>query len=114
VLAKLLREYVTTISDGNVPCVEDAMMIMTRQENEKHTNVAIEEYKGILKQIQLPVYDKNKLCDSNLKFKKENLSSLQSKLMFDTDSKFQKSTEVKISICLLKSLFILFTNKITF
>ncbi|XP_060566378.1 guanylate-binding protein 2-like [Ruditapes philippinarum] len=96
-LAKLLREYVTTISDGNVPCVEDAMLIMTRQENKKHAKVAAEEYKVFLKQIQLPVYDKNKLCDSNLKFKKENLSSLQSKLMFDTDSKFQKSTEVKRS-----------------
>ncbi|XP_060569437.1 guanylate-binding protein 2-like [Ruditapes philippinarum] len=95
-LAKLLREYVTTISDGNVPCVEDAMMIMARQENGKHANVAVEEYKVFLKQTQIPVYDKNELCDSHIKFKKEKLSSLQSKLMFDTDSKFQKSTEAEM------------------
>jgi hypothetical protein len=110
VLAKLLREYVATISDGNVPCVEDAIMIMTRQENEKHAKVAVKEYKVFLKQIQLPVYDKNNLCDSNFKFKKEKLSSLQSKLMFDTDSKFHNSIEVKISILHCKE-FVHLINK---
>ncbi|XP_053397575.1 guanylate-binding protein 2-like [Mercenaria mercenaria] len=95
-LAKLIRFYVKAINEGSVPCVEDAMMTMSRLENERHTKNAVEEYKALIKQIQLPVFDKKTLHNSNLKYQENTLSKLHSKLLFDTDKKIEKATKAEM------------------
>ncbi|XP_045197372.2 guanylate-binding protein 1-like isoform X2 [Mercenaria mercenaria] len=95
-LAKLLRVYVHAINEGSVPCVEDAMVTMSRLENERHTKNAVEEYKALIKQIQLPVFDKKKLQQSNLEYQEDTLSKLHSKLLFDTDNKMEKATKAEM------------------
>ncbi|XP_053397574.1 guanylate-binding protein 2-like isoform X2 [Mercenaria mercenaria] len=95
-LAKLLRVYVHAINEGSVPCVEDAMVTMSRLENERHTKNAVEEYKTLIKQIQLPVFDKKKLQKSILEYQEDTLSKLHSKLLFDTDNKIEKATKAEM------------------
>ena len=74
------------------------MMIMTRQENGKNTKKAIEAYKKSLKEIQLPVCDKQQLFDTVSKIKGETLSRLRSNLLFDMENEIEKETEVILSV----------------
>ncbi|XP_060560060.1 guanylate-binding protein 2-like [Ruditapes philippinarum] len=84
-LQGLLDCFVTSVKIGAVPCIDDALTIMSKQENEKHAKDAIDRFHDELGKLKMPVGNKTQLIEKKFSFQYSILADLNSKLLFDED-----------------------------
>ncbi|XP_060603238.1 guanylate-binding protein 2-like isoform X1 [Ruditapes philippinarum] len=92
-LVELLGAYIKAIKDGKVPCIDDALTVMSKEENKKHAKDAIDTFRVDLEKLHLPVGDKTKLLEEKFEIRTSVLKNLTSKLLFDDDHSVEMSVQ---------------------
>jgi hypothetical protein len=98
VLQELLNAFVTGIKNGAVPCIDDALAVMSKKENEKHAKDAIDSFCAELGKLNFPVGNKTQLMAKKFSFLTSILTDLNSKLLFDDDHAVEMAVKVTHSI----------------
>jgi hypothetical protein len=96
VLVELLGAYIKAIKDGKVPCIDDALTVMSKEENEKHAKDAIDTFRVDLGKLHLPVGNKAELLKKTFEIQTSALKNINSKLLFDDDHSVEMSVKVII------------------
>ncbi|XP_053386759.1 guanylate-binding protein 1-like isoform X2 [Mercenaria mercenaria] len=87
--ASLVESYVHAIRNGEVPDVDDAITVVSKLENKRMADVAVETFTRHLKSIQLPVLHTEKFHQLYQNIQNLSLSEYRLNAMFDSES-FEK------------------------
>ncbi|XP_070812743.1 guanylate-binding protein 1-like [Pituophis catenifer annectens] len=89
-LAKLVKSYVDTISSGNVPCLENAVLALAEIENRAALQEAVAHYAQLMEQsLQLPTETLQELLDVHKKCEEQALEKFMARAFKDDTRQFQ-------------------------
>ncbi|XP_060552764.1 guanylate-binding protein 2-like, partial [Ruditapes philippinarum] len=98
-LLELLNAFVKAIKNGTVPCIDDALTVMSKQENERHAKDAIASFRGEIGKLSMPFGNKTQLLEKKFSTQSLILTGLNSKLLLDDNH--AKEMEVKVKYLLI-------------
>lgn len=92
--------YVNTISSGNLPCVENAVLTLSMKENSAAVETALALYDQQMSQkVQLPTETLQELLDLHRACEKEAIKIFIKNSFKDIDQLFQTKLEVNFLSC---------------
>ncbi|XP_058051045.1 guanylate-binding protein 1-like [Ahaetulla prasina] len=90
-LAKLVETYVDTISSGNVPCLENAVLALADTENRAAVQEAVAHYEQLMEQsLELPTETLQELLDVHKKCEEQALEKFTARVFKDDTRQFQQ------------------------
>ncbi|XP_053391322.1 guanylate-binding protein 1-like [Mercenaria mercenaria] len=94
-LASLMESYVHAIQNGAVPDVDDAISVVSKLENRRASDKAIQSFSQQLKRIKLPVIKKDDFRKLFQSIQESSLLTFRQDAMFDTEP-FEKEAAMKM------------------
>ncbi|XP_004469740.1 guanylate-binding protein 2 [Dasypus novemcinctus] len=90
-LESLVLTYVNAISSGDLPCIENAALVMAEIENSAAVQKAIDHYdKQMSQKVQLPTETLQELLDLHSTSEREAIEIFMKNSFKDVDQKFQR------------------------
>ncbi|XP_043856553.1 guanylate-binding protein 1-like isoform X2 [Dromiciops gliroides] len=96
-LGHLVLTYVKAITNGDIPCIENAVLALAELENSAAVQRAITLYEEMMrKEVHFPTETIQELLDINVICKKEAIQVFIKDSFKDVNQKFQKSLETEL------------------
>lgn len=102
-LESLVLTYVNAISDGDLPCMENAVLTLAEIENSAAVQKAIDHYDHQMgEKLQLPTDTLQELLELHEASEKEAIKIFMKNSFKDVDHLYQKKLAVIFSSCLYR------------
>ncbi|XP_074077839.1 guanylate-binding protein 1-like [Macrotis lagotis] len=96
-LGNLVLTYVEAITSGNIPCMENAVLVLAEQENSAAVQRALTLYEGMMRQkVQFPTDTIQELLDVHIICKSEALNIFIKDSFKDVNQKYQTTLEIQL------------------
>ncbi|XP_016329534.1 guanylate-binding protein 1-like [Sinocyclocheilus anshuiensis] len=99
-LGPLVEIYVDTISSGEVPCLDNAVVVLANLENQTAVQEALKVYQGGMEELKktLPISIEKLTCEHQ-KFSSLAIAKFTKRSFKDEKNEYLKTLEVTVSMC---------------
>uniref|UniRef100_A0A671L2B7 Guanylate-binding protein 1-like n=1 Tax=Sinocyclocheilus anshuiensis TaxID=1608454 RepID=A0A671L2B7_9TELE len=97
-LGPLVEIYVDTISSGEVPCLDNAVVVLANLENQTAVQEALKVYQGGMEEKTLPISIEKLTCEHQ-KFSSLAIAKFTKRSFKDEKNEYLKTLEEAVSMC---------------